>query len=224
MIAIDPSSRPTATSVVDTLRRVADTRFQSTALEIEHEREALARERRAAERSVDQRAAALAARASGLEATASEIATRERKLREREASVAADRQRVAAAEQPAPTYWKHTDLSKLHFSLQESRFMKDKFERLLHSTVKTAGCQGGCGGGRGIGTGVHVTRVERIENTNLWKNYARKKASMAELNRRGSAPHALQPAAGSSEVVDASLNELWLFHGTQPDTAKVIAK
>jgi hypothetical protein len=66
----------------------------------------------------------------------------------------------------------------------------------------------GCGPGNM--SAVTVTKVERIENTRLWKDYHRKKASMAEGSRGAAPPSEVKPSGGH-KVLDRALNEVSLF-------------
>ena len=66
-----------------------------------------------------------------------------------------------------------------------------------------------------------VTRVLRIENTVAWSNYQHKKATMLQLSR-GARPDAER--APPHRVLCAEANELYLFHGTSPEVASLVAR
>jgi hypothetical protein len=74
----------------------------------------------------------------------------------------------------------------------------------------------------------HVHRVERVENMTLWQNYQRQKQAIREKLKR----HPPLQLAGRSNLpllttcdrtIDQTLNEFWLWHGTTPKTADILA-
>lgn len=74
-----------------------------------------------------------------------------------------------------------------------------------------------------------VHKVERVENMTLWQNYQRQKQALNEKLRK----HKPAVLAGRSKlpylltcerVIDPVLNEFWLWHGTNPQTADILAK
>lgn len=78
-----------------------------------------------------------------------------------------------------------------------------------------------------------VTKVLRVENTVLWKDYHRRKQAFQEFNDsvskgslRGQKRIKVQPPPHGHEdmVIDVDTNEFWLFHGTSWATSKIIAK
>lgn len=80
---------------------------------------------------------------------------------------------------------------------------------------------------------VTVTKVDRVENSILWKDYHRRKQAFQEFNSsvtkgslRGHKRIKVQPPPHGKEdmVIDVDTNEFWLFHGTSYETSKIIAK
>jgi hypothetical protein len=77
-----------------------------------------------------------------------------------------------------------------------------------------------------------VHSVQLIENERLWREYTHQRGlferhdGMEVLTTRQNVKHWLDDAAGEQypHVIDAQANEVWLWHGTKPDTAKIIAE
>ena len=90
-------------------------------------------------------------------------------------------------------------------------FMVSRMQELLRSDVA---------GRPGLPTAT-VTRVLRIENTVAWSNYQHKKATMLQLSR-GARPAAER--APPHRVLCAEANEMYLFHGTSPEVASLVAR
>ena len=91
------------------------------------------------------------------------------------------------------------------------------------------GHAGGCAHGAALGA-LRVTRVERVENMTLWKNYQRGRQALRErLSQHACAAQQLKdvPAVArlvnGERVLDAGTNEFWLWHGTKPPTADILA-
>jgi hypothetical protein len=120
---------------------------------------------------------------------------------------------------PVPGYWVHKDLTTIHFEQMHTNCLVQRMEALLRSTA-LVGHGGGCSGGTRLSR-TTVTRVERVENTLLWRNYGHRKAIMQQL-LHGSRPTAVH--VSKHEVIDADINEVFLFYGTSPDLASVIAQ
>ena len=122
-----------------------------------------------------------------------------------------------------PSYWTHQDLanSQPHFGIKPTLHVKSKMQVLLRTTPLN-GHAAGCQGRPGL-RGATVTKVERVENTLLWKSYCTKRAEMSQL---AGLPGGAVPAIAISrhEMLDASLNEIYLFHGTDPATARLISR
>lgn len=98
------------------------------------------------------------------------------------------------------------------------------------------GCQGRPGLGRAV-----VTRVDRIENTRLWRDYGHRKTSM--LHSTQGVQHSNRCLRSQSynvggvraapapvdmplhEVINADINEVFLFHGTsRPSSTNIITE
>ena len=166
-----------------------------------------------------QRADAVAAEERKLQAQADEVAKAAREAERLRQKVEADKSSLARQYPPVPWYWVHKDLSPPHCERMPTRFMTPQFEVLLRSTL-LARHQRGCGDAPGLARAT-VTRVERVENTVLWNNYGHRKATMLQLSR-GSRPAPVP--VPDHEVIDANVNEVFLFHGTSADVAKTIAR
>lgn len=72
-----------------------------------------------------------------------------------------------------------------------------------------------------------VVRCERVEDSALWARYARKRA---QIRRRGARVEDVRPQTSelldfsATTTLDSTVNEVWLFHGTEETAAKAIAK
>ena len=187
--------------------------------QLAHERSSLEGLRASSAREdveVRRRVAAAADAERGLRAEAASVAAAARAAEQLRQKLEADRRKIARQHPPVPGYWEHKDLSKVAFKLVDTSFMVPKLQALLRGTP--LGACGGCGASLARAT---VTRVCRIENTVLWKNFGHRKATMLELSR-GSRPQRVQVPLHAS--LDPDANEIFLFHGTDPQLAKVIAK
>jgi hypothetical protein len=74
-----------------------------------------------------------------------------------------------------------------------------------------------------------VTAVQRVENMSLWRNYQNFKLSLQQrLKKNPNAIDQLQPLVASmlpaSRILDATINEFWLWHGTTHETAGILAR
>ena len=116
-----------------------------------------------------------------------------------------------------PPYWLHKDLTVHHSSLHATHFMIPKLQTLLRGTPQH---RNGCSGHPSLANAT-VTKVFRNENTILWNLFGNKRAEMRQRSR-GQAITAIQ--IPDHEVLDASLNEVYLFHGTTPDIATLISR
>jgi hypothetical protein len=151
-----------------------------------------------------------------LRAEAASVAAAARDAEQLRQKVEADRRKIVRQHPPVPGYWEHKDLGKVAFKLVDTGFMVPKLQALLRGTP--LGACGGCGTGLARAT---VTKVCRIENTVLWKNFGHRKATMLELSRGGRPDRVRVPL---HETLDPDANEVFLFHGTDPKLAKIIAK
>ena len=117
-----------------------------------------------------------------------------------------------------PAYWQHKDLNGApHQQTVPTCFMVPKVQALIRQTAMHQGCLD-----RPSLRNATVTRVERVENTRKWLNYCHKRAEMQGLSSGLNAPPPIQ--IPNHETLDASLNEVYLFHGTSPDTAALISQ
>ena len=166
---------------------------------------------------VQRRANELAAALRTLQARSVRLTEDEREVEALRQAVEADKHMIMQQWPAVPPYWRHEDLNEPHFELVETRYMKRRLQALLRdSPMHPGGCQGKAGL-----AGATVTRVLRIENTVLWKNFNFRKGSMLQLSRSSRPQRVVVPC---HETVDADANELFLFHGTDPDTAALIAE
>ena len=79
-----------------------------------------------------------------------------------------------------------------------------------------------------------VHKVERIENMTLWQNYIRQKQALREklkshIPQRLSGRAAVSRLCTSDRIIqpgpgEVDINEFWLWHGTRPDVASILAK
>jgi hypothetical protein len=71
-----------------------------------------------------------------------------------------------------------------------------------------------------------VVRCDRIEDSSLWDRYAAKRA---EVRTRGALIQDIRPETSdllgfsATTTLDTSVNEVWLFHGTDEMAARAIA-
>ena len=128
-----------------------------------------------------------------------------------------------------PVYWKTRDENCV--GAIENPFMKEKMQTLIRKSVRPGcgtGCDGRDGDGRGT-TSAIVTRVLRIENGPLLKRYwERKKAIKTSCAKRK--PPSLEAKSMTIAALfpraqlDTSINEIFLFHGTNLKSAFAIAE
>ena len=126
-----------------------------------------------------------------------------------------------------PLYWKAQQTDKVH--VYPNSFMKDRLQTLIRESVRQdcgSGCSGRDGDGRGTTSAV-VTKVFRIENGPLWKRYWEKKKNLIEVERVKQKVEAT--SMGISNLfpmveLNQNINELFLFHGTNEQSAGLIAE
>ena len=100
--------------------------------------------------------------------------------------------------------------------------------KLVHRWI-LPGHAAGCAHGAALGA-LRVTRVERVENMTLWKNYQRERQALRErlsqhrarLQKLKDVP-AVARLVNGERVLDAGTNEFWLWHGTKPPLADILA-
>jgi hypothetical protein len=140
-----------------------------------------------------------------------------------------------------PSYWKNRQLGASCCRIgnlrivtvdgQESQLAKDV---MYNSIMPGHASQGRCAR-HTCGVDMRrfrVTRVERVENVTLWRNYQRQKEALREqmlynkcspdmLLRRS---ESVQQYVGAQQrVLEAEINEFGLWHGTKPDVANTLA-
>jgi hypothetical protein len=200
--------------------------------------------RLAREHSVDRTRSALAqARHANAKMMASEQAAltaaaeqkKEAAAQKKEAAAQKKQLQAVTKEAGPPPYWK--------FSAPTSRVgrfptahPKDDFQRLLRAS-SAPGHRGNPGAGSSgcrndpslkDPSAVVVRHVERVENWSLWQEYTTSKRNM--MHRPGHAVPRLDGKANVSRlvngtrVIDPSINEYWLWHGTNAETADIICK
>ena len=118
--------------------------------------------------------------------------------------------------EPPPVYWSDrllsagpqrfpskTMLQELQTSLPESFCMDWHCNRLRHA--------------------VRIVKVERMENPVLWLSFASMRAQMhAQTEEVGTPLSPIDPPVNSSSVIDARLNEVYLWHGSQHSSVQQI--
>ena len=112
-----------------------------------------------------------------------------------------------------PWYWR---LSDLHISEgtthneEQSAYVTEMGTKLLQKTLPS----------------VQVRRTVRVEDDNLWKRYAARRAAVRKKKVPpfdGDPPETLALLDYSAKkTLDRSVNEAWFFHGTSEDAARSI--
>eukprot|EP00041_Stephanoeca_diplocostata_P000577 m.15443 g.15443 ORF g.15443 m.15443 type:complete len:1280 (+) comp10749_c0_seq1:405-4244(+) len=116
-----------------------------------------------------------------------------------------------------PSYWEHrTVTSSNYFQLYPAVDLHEEIQTLLRETMHIDHREG-CLGKPGMG-GAVVTRVLRVENSRLWKRYCTRREEMQSCD--AVAPITIH----GHTMLDPSINEVHLFHGTDPDTARLIGE
>ena len=102
-------------------------------------------------------------------------------------------------------YWKFKDKAEDHFALEPTQYMFDEVRAQF------------------LAAGATVTRVDRIENTRLWKMFSARRHEI-ETALRGITPVDCSPfESPSTRVLDPSVNECMFWHGTSIKGGKMIA-
>jgi hypothetical protein len=129
---------------------------------------------------------------------------------------------------PLPSYWKPDIPADQSRVVDVTETMRDRVEWLMNAHSKPES--------HGTGRDSHdlhftrfkVTSVDRIENVRLWQAYATKRAHvsavpdgqiLADVLTAG-----LKVPYGSNPRFSTNKNEVYLFHGTKPDVARLIVK
>eukprot|EP00929_Paragymnodinium_shiwhaense_P035919 TRINITY_DN19321_c0_g1_i1.p1 TRINITY_DN19321_c0_g1~~TRINITY_DN19321_c0_g1_i1.p1 ORF type:complete len:836 (-),score=127.93 TRINITY_DN19321_c0_g1_i1:180-2687(-) len=149
-----------------------------------------------------------------------EAAERMRKAKEAAEREAAATKRNAVPEAQIPSYWS-MERSGRHVT----KFMKPIVQTVLLTSSVHHACYATC---RALQQAV-VAKVERIENTLLWTRYQQAKHCIA-LKYHSRTLAQLNPPVPDllddldrSRALDSGVNEVYLFHGTTEDNAKIIA-
>jgi hypothetical protein len=169
--------------------------------------------------ALQQRVDAVAAVERKVQAQAKDVEKAAREAEMLRQKVEADKSRVVRQYSDAPGYWVHKNLTKIHYERVPTNFVVQRMESLLRSTPQS-GHGGGCRGRPSLSHAT-VTRVEKVENTVLWRNYGHRKAIMQQ-QLRASRPQRV--AVPHHEMLDVDVNEVFLFHGTSPALANMIAQ
>lgn len=161
-----------------------------------------------------------------------------RALRERD-SVARKLERLEEASMSvprAPSYWCNQRL-RSSFPLRQDLdgVQAAVFLAMLNDTCAHAVCDGR--DGTFVVGAVSMVRVWRVENPFLWRQYKNKATEMASRHKmKGLRSPALKPKVREcssatalpecirSTVLDGSLNEVFLFHGTKPWHVQTVAE
>lgn len=128
-----------------------------------------------------------------------------------------------------PLYWKIKDST--HFKVVNNQFMQERIQNLIQLSVRSK-CGEGCKGVDGDGTGTasaSVTKVLRIENGTLWKNYWEKKNKMIAAGKSSPMQRLTAKNMELAKLfprvqLNEDINELFLFHGTKELAAQSIAE
>jgi hypothetical protein len=128
--------------------------------------------------------------------------------------------------QDVPTYWseKHVQAAPSRVSCADLQIGRHDVYNLMRHSIHD-GHNNGCGKGTSL-QNFRVTRLERVENMALWANYQHQKTGLRRrVHHFGYSPEQLHPTAYISDhrILDAEINEYWLWHGTKPDTAEILA-
>jgi hypothetical protein len=132
----------------------------------------------------------------------------------------------------------HVDTAEHRYfdELLESSYDAKVTQDRLCPTGKCGKTPGGCPcvqPGVGLPAGYRVRRVIRIEDSDMWDKYQKRLAQIKAL-REGESIHPMDPPAKTDEIadkcprvfepLDASVNELYLWHGTDVRAALSIAQ
>lgn len=129
--------------------------------------------------------------------------------------------------QPAvPAYWHNKRSDARVAIIDDSRHMNSIVQQAMVASIAAA-CNAFACSGCGV-LNARVTAVHRVENMNLWRNYQNFRRSLQDrLRENVTAIEQLQPRVAhmlsADRILDASINEFLLFHGTTHETANMIA-
>lgn len=185
----------------------------------------------------------IASMKEGFVAAARELARRERVLKNDLERVARERDQLADKVQQlsqevefvprCPNYWTNKDPAATRVSRCAWAEGSHAMHALLWRTAMHSCCEGR-DGSFAIGS-VQTVRVWRVENQMLWRQYRNKASEMtARHSSRGSRCSPLMPPVSEHlvevdlpkclkrESLDASLNEVFLWHGTRQSNIDLI--
>ena len=126
-----------------------------------------------------------------------------------------------------PGYWNNLDpgsVAIMHTRYMEAR-LQAKMQDYIFNFEGRNHANEACGASL---KNIVVTRVQRVENLTLWKNYQRTKEALKEkMDRHAHRPKQLCKAPSMhltpEDIIDSDINEFWLFHGTNATAANTIA-
>lgn len=133
---------------------------------------------------------------------------------------------VTESKIPVPESWTHKDPHDV------SCYVVDVTSTPIRAQIE-AGMRATAHSQCGIATTkAKVLKVERIENMALWKQYWHRKSEMLDAHSaHGVVGKSVTPPKLGSDryldpdkLIDPSLNEVFLYHGTSLDIAKLVTK
>ena len=204
----------------DTVEHVIDTAMQQLA-EAKEGRKQDCETQLHQERSRDEERRTFEERIAVAQAKATKAEKDAAALRKREARLTS-----AGGLADLPRHWKIKAGSPPQ-QVDNTRYMRNRFEALMRDSI-LQGHEDGCAGRHDM-SNLRVMRVERVENTVLWQEYHQHKITLRERLKHsgrvvgdvGAVCPLLDEANG--RVLDVSLNEFRLWHGTTPQTAGILA-
>jgi len=189
-------------------QRKAQVQKERQEREIQQKRDKITKDRERLERESRDSEGQLVAKKKKLDEHARDLAKKEADLASKELKY------------KVPTWW----FNPSGFHMPRSDSVKDAIEKFMRATA--CGCSP-----KNIAQAKVVT-VHRIENDKLWRLYqTRKDILESELRSHSSSVAGQlasvtpkQPDLGSSKQLSGNVNELYLFHGTSPQLANIIAQ
>eukprot|EP00960_Hanusia_phi_P065025 765981-Hanusia_phi.AAC.1 len=125
-----------------------------------------------------------------------------------------------------PSYWT-CSLTSTHSQLVDvTDEMRGLIQDLLRDTSVVDPAVTGLRGGRALPTTYQIRQIQRVENPRMWKLYAMKRASMADVGA-ACRPVAVQSMKQWMRVMmqpQEGVNEVLLFHGTSQQKCSIITE
>ncbi len=126
-----------------------------------------------------------------------------------------------------PAYWRNKSSDAPVAILDNSRFMVPKIQQAIDASNAAARVHFRCNG-----CGAHtarVTAVHRVENMSLWRSYQTFRQSLRDrLRQQVTSITQLQAQVAhmlpAERILDPSINEFMLWHGTAHETAAILAQ